>query len=246
MAANRINIGTSGWSYKHWKGIYYPNELKPADYLSFYARDFLITEINASFYRLPTESTILNWAERVPSGFKFCPKISRYLTHTKRLKDPEEPLERFFGIFEPITKRLGPVLVQLHPTLKFDYDRSEHFYKLLKTRYKNYDFAVEIRNKTWLEEDSLSMMAKYDIAFVISQSKDRFPYAEVVTSKNIYVRFHGPENLYSSSYSEEMLKNFADKFKRWVSDGHIVWAFFNNDVGGHAIINAKQLMELCK
>lgn len=242
MAGN-IYIGTSGWSYKHWKGIYYPDKTRSADWLDFYANDFEVTEINASFYRLPKEETVISWAEKVPKNFKFCPKMSRYLTHMKKLRNPEEPLERFFSIFEPIRKHMGPVLIQLPPMLKFDYDVAEHFFQLLKKKYKQYDFALEVRHETWMD-DGLDLMAKYNIAFVISQSDAGFPYAEMVTAKNIYVRFHGPARLYASSYTNEMLKKFARKFKDWMKDGHDVWAFFNNDLFGYAIDNAKNLKKM--
>jgi uncharacterized protein YecE (DUF72 family) len=241
---DRIHIGTSGWSYKHWKGIYYPSEMKAADWLTWYAETFKATEINGSFYRLPTQETVIKWAKQVPADFVFCPKMSRYLTHMKKLRDPEEPLERFFTIFEPMKEKMGPVLIQLPPSLKFHYDLAEYFYALLKKKYRAYEFVVEIRQDTWLQQDSLTLMTKYNIGFVISQSGNQFPYSEIVTAKNIYVRFHGPEALYASSYSEEMLQEFAGKFKNWIKEGHIVWAFFNNDVFGYAIENAKRLMQI--
>lgn len=242
MATKRIYIGTSGWSYKHWKGIYYPEGLKPADWLSYLASHFDVTEINTSFYHLPKEHTVTSWVNEVPAGFKFCPKISRYLTHIKRLKDPEEPLQRFFELFAPIKKHLGPVLVQLPPNLKFDYERAEHFFKVLHKDYKQYDFALEVRHDTWLANDALALLTRYNVAIVISQSGNQFPYTEMVTAKNIYVRFHGPEALYASSYSDEMLAGFAQKFRQWLADGHFIWAFFNNDINGYAIDNAKTLM----
>ena len=103
---------------------------------------------------------------------------------------------------------------------------------------------MEARHQSWLQDDSLKLMRKYNIAFVIAQSGDKFAYGEHVTAKHIYVRFHGPEGLYTSSYTEEMLQSFAVKFKAWMKEGHTVWAFFNNDVGGYAITNAKRLLEL--
>src|ERR1043165_3614021 len=113
VAKGRVYIGTSGWHYKTWQGVYYPQELKTGEWLAYYAKRYKTTEINNSFYRLPKPETVLNWVEQVPGGFKFCPKISRYLSHTKRLLDPEEPLRRFFDVFDLIKKHLGPVLVQL-------------------------------------------------------------------------------------------------------------------------------------
>jgi len=190
MRNKKINIGTSGWSYKHWKGEFYPEEMKPTDYLLFYTEHFDTTEINSSFYHLPRRSTVEQWVEKTPKKFRFCPKISRYITHIKRLHDPEETVARFFEVFEPMKEKMGPVLVQLPPSLKFNYDVAEHFYTTLKKNFKEYSFAMEVRHQTWMTEESLTLMSKYDMAFVISQSGDRFPYAESITSKNIYVRFH--------------------------------------------------------
>ena len=103
---------------------------------------------------------------------------------------------------------------------------------------------MEVRHNTWLEEESLTLMTKYDIGLVISQSGERFPYSEMITAKNIYIRFHGPQQLYASSYSDVMLKEFAKKFKKWEKEGHTIWAFFNNDVHGYAIEDAKRLLKL--
>lgn len=244
MKKGKILIGTSGWSYKGWKNIFYPSELPPTDYLSFYAKYFKTTEINTSFYHLPQEKTIINWAAKVPENFKFCPKISRYLTHMKKLKDPDEPLQRFFNVFEPLQHLCGPVLVQLPPSLAFDYARTQYFFELLKNHYSNYDFALEIRHPSWLAIESLDLLSDYNIAFVISQSGVNFPYAELVTSKNIYIRFHGPEALYASSYTDEMLFDFAERCINWSAKGHSIWAFFNNDINGHALNNAQTLIKM--
>ena len=239
-----IHIGTSGWSYKHWKNIFYPPKLKPAEWIHFYSDHFKTTEINGSFYKLPSEETIVEWTKKVTDDFLFCPKMSRFLTHMKKLNEPEEPLERFFGIFEPIKKMMGPVLLQLPEILKFNYDKAEHLYRLMKTSYKKYEFVMEARHDSWFTEQSLTLMTKYDIGLVISQSGEKFPYSETITAKNIYVRFHGPHQLYASSYSENMLKAFAKKFRKWEKEGHIVWAYFNNDMHGYAIGNAGRLIKL--
>jgi uncharacterized protein YecE (DUF72 family) len=103
---------------------------------------------------------------------------------------------------------------------------------------------MEVRHDTWLSEESLTLMTKYDIGLVISQSGERFPYSEMVTAKNIYIRFHGPAALYASSYSDKTLKEFAGKFKKWEKEGHAIWAFFNNDIHGYAIGDAKRLIKM--
>jgi uncharacterized protein YecE (DUF72 family) len=239
-----IHIGTSGWSYKHWKGLFYPTKLKTSEWITFYAQQFKTTELNGSFYKLPSKETVIEWMGKVPPDFMFCPKMSRFLTHMKKLNDPEEPLERFFGIFAPMKRMMGPVLLQLPRMLKFNYDKAEHLYHLLKTTYKKYEFVMEVRHDTWLEEKSLTLMTKYDIGLVISQSGQQFPYCEMITAKNIYIRFHGPQQLYASSYPQKMLNDFASKFKRWQKGGHTVWAFFNNDIHGYAPEDAKRLIAL--
>ena len=177
--------------------------------------------------------------------FLFCPKMSRYLTHMKKLNEPEEPLERFFDIFRPMKKQMGPVLIQLPRMVKFKFDRDEHLSTLLAKTYRSYEFVLEIRDESWLSNDALNLLAKYDIGLVISQSGSGFPYAEMVTAKNIYVRFHGPGDLYASSYSDDELKYFAKKFKKWVKEGHEVWAFFNNDIHGYAPKDALRLERFC-
>ena len=241
MSNAKFHIGTSGWSYKDWVEIFYPKNLKSADWLSHYAKTFDCTEINSSFYRLPRRQTVNNWMNNVPKEFLFCPKMSRYLTHIKRLKDPEEPLQRFFGVFEPMQTQMGPVLIQLPKTVGFDGNVVEHFYALLKQQYAQYKFAIEVRHDSWMTEDSYALMSKYDIAFVMSHSGNHFPYAEVVTARNVYFRFHGPGSLYNTKYDEKTMEKYAQLFKKLADDGHELWIFFNNDWFGYGIENALSL-----
>src|SRR5690606_2834109 len=128
---DNIHIGTSGWSYKDWKGKFYPEKLKPTDYLSYYAQHYKVTEINSSFYHLPLASTIHKWVNNVSDDFLFCPKISRYLSHMKKLHDPEEPLDRFFEIFNSMKDKMGPVLIQLPTSVMFNATTVEIFYDTL-------------------------------------------------------------------------------------------------------------------
>ena len=236
-----IHIGTSGFSYKHWKGLFYPEDLKTIEWLLFYSERFKITEINASFYHLPLKKTVEGWEKKTPKDFMFCPKMSRYLTHMKKLNDPEESFEKFFDVFAPLKKKIGPVLIQLPPSLRFNFEKAEHLYKLCKKQYHYYNFAMEIRHETWMSEESIALMKQYNIAFVISQSGTKFPYAELVTADNVYVRFHGPAQLYASQYSDEQLLHFGTLFKQWNNEGRSIWAFFNNDVFGYAFQDAKRL-----
>ena len=239
-----IYIGTSGWSYKHWKDIFYPEKMKPGQYLSFLSTRFMAAEINTSFYRLPKPETISDWMESVPKDFRFCPKLSRYLTHMKKLNDPEEPLTRFFTLFGPMRKMLGPVLLQLPPQLGFHRGKTESLFQLLRKEYRPYKFALEPRHTSWFEPGAVQLLTRYKISFVIADSGGRFPMGEFITAKDIYVRFHGPDGSYATSYEPEILDLYANKSKGWVSAGHRVWLFFNNDIHGHAIHNAEALMAL--
>jgi len=244
MTKGSIHIGTSGWSYKDWKHIYYPDKLATTKWLSFYAKQFHVSEINTSFYRLPKAATVKEWMEKVPSGFLFCPKMSRYLTQFKKLNEPEEPLERFFEVFDQMQHQMGPVLVQLPPSLGYHRDKAEYFFDVLKKQYSRYKFALEIRHYSWLEKEPIDLLKKYRIAFVISQSNNEFPYAEHVTAKHVYVRFHGPDALYASSYSDEQLKYYAKLFLQWKKEGRSVYAFFNNDVAAYAVTDAQRLIDM--
>lgn len=241
MAKGKIHIGTSGFSYRDWRGAFYPDKMKPADYLSFYAESFDVSEINSSFYTTPRAATVEGWANKVPADFKFCPKMNRYLTQMKRLKDPEQPLEKFFTAFEPLKAKLGPILLQLPPSLSFKEEVVSHLFDVLKKDYSGFEFVLEARHISWFEDLPLTMLRENNIALVISQSGVGYPYAESDATKNIYLRFHGPTTLFSSCYSDKMLKEYADKIKAWSKEGHTIWAFFNNTMGMNGLNNAGTL-----
>jgi len=238
------HIGTSGWSYKHWKEVFYPEKMKPTEYLGFYSQEFDCTEINTSFYHLPKAETVLNWAANTPASFLFCPKLSRFITHFKKLHDPAEGMEVFFSVFDPVADRLGPVLVQLPANATFNPGVTEAFYQLLATTYKQYEFSMEVRDKSWYSKESLSLMEKYGIGLVIAHSGERFPYKEAVTAKHIYLRFHGPKELYASGYAAQSLRAYARKCVQWLQDKHHVWIFFNNDIAAHALYDARKLRSM--
>lgn len=236
-----IWIGTSGWSYKHWIGRFYPAHLKPSDFLAYYVQHFDCTELNASFYRLPKAAMVEGWRIRTPFHFRLCPKLSRLITHQKKLVEVEDSLARFFEVFAILKEKLGPILIQLPPSMQFDASRVQPFFQLLKERYGTYSFALEARHDSWFNADALHLLREYCIALVIAHSGGRFPYRETVTSHLVYLRFHGPGRLYASDYPDEMLDTYAQKMVNWTQQGLTVWAFFNNDVEGYAVKNAKTL-----
>jgi uncharacterized protein YecE (DUF72 family) len=239
-----FHVGTSGWSYRHWAGLFYPDHIRQEKYLEYYQTRFGCVELNSSFYHLPRESTILGWMNRTPDTFRFCPKLSRFITHQKRLADSHEALERFFNLFQEMKARMGPVLIQLPPGLKYDSSLVADFFDILREHYQTFQFAMEIRHRSWIQEDFFRQLSQQGISFVIADSGQRFPYHEVVTAPFVYLRFHGPAKLYASDYHESELYSYAEKIIRWLEDGLDIWAFFNNDFGGYAVNNAFRIFEM--
>jgi len=237
----KIHIGTSGWSYKHWAGIFYPADVKPARWLEFYAERFHCVELNTSFYHLPRKSTVKGWYNRTTPDFIFCPKLSRYITHQQKLLNSEEALGRFFDVFTDLKPRMGPVLIQLPPGLRYDEKRVSDFFGQLCKNYPGYRFAVEVRHASWLTEPFFRTLEESKIAFVIADSGKRFPYYEAVTTDFVYLRLHGHETLYASDYPRDSLHEYAGKIESWLDHEKEVWVFFNNDFHGYAVSNALTL-----
>ncbi|MFO8034730.1 MAG: DUF72 domain-containing protein [Candidatus Bipolaricaulota bacterium] len=240
----KLHVGTSGWSYKHWVGRFYPRGTKQRDFLEYYAQHFDCVELNATFYRLPAEKMVAGWAERTPNGFAFCPKLSRLITHQKRLAGAGDLLQRFLDRLSPLEGKLGPILIQLPPSLAFEQGPVEEFGQLMGEIAPEWQFALEARHASWTEEQALDTLAAQGIAWVIADSGNRFPYHEAVTANFVYLRFHGPEELYASVYADEQLSVYADKAAQWLGQGYDVWAMFNNDTEAYAVHNARRLREL--
>ena len=244
MLLENFHIGTSGWSYTHWSGLFYPEGLKPARYLEHYATVFSCVELNASFYRIPRIQTVEGWAQRTPQSFRFCAKMNRFITHRKKLVDVAEPLDRFLDVFEPLRERLGPFLVQLPPSLRFDPDIAESFLQLIDTYRDRHAFALEARHPSWFIPEALNLLRTYSMSLVIANSGGRFPETDTLTGFTIYIRFHGPFGNYSSPYTPDVLHGYARKIAGWLGERRTVWAFFNNDIDGHAVYNACELEKL--
>ncbi len=238
-------VGTSGWSYAHWQGVFYPEGLPAQRRLDFYAGEFGCTELNASFYRSPKEATIRRWAQRVPEHFFFCIKMHRRITHQFRLRMEREQLARVMDPFFPwLADRLGPFLVQLPPNLAFDAGTAERFFGLLREYPIRSRFALEARHPEWFTPEALELAERYGIGMVVADSGGRFPGTEAVTAPFVYLRFHGPNGNYAAPYPAAALAEWAGKIRGWLGRGLEVWAFFNNDLGGHAVSNARELRTL--
>jgi len=139
---------------------------------------------------------------------------------------------------------MGPVLIQLNPGMTYDISLICKFFNLLREKYGQYRFAVEVRNKSWINDDFFNLLSQYEIAFVIADSGSRYPYYETVTTDFVYIRFHGRKHLYASDYNDSVLWEFGEKINKWLSESKTVWIFFNNDYHGFAVKNAMKLNEI--
>ena len=234
----QIYIGTSGWIYDHWREEFYPKDCPKTKWLDFYARHYSTVELNASFYRLPKPQTFENWRKRTPDNFLWAVKANRYITHIKRIKDVEEPLERFFSSVESLKEKLGPILIQLPPSLSFDEAVFSSFCQQLKG---NHLYALEVRHPSWAQERAIDILRDNNIALCVSDSAGRYPYIEEDTATFIYIRLHGSKKLYASEYSEKELQTYAGKIRDWSKDTYL---YFDNDYKGYAIKNAKRMKEI--
>jgi uncharacterized protein YecE (DUF72 family) len=240
MTKGAIHVGCSGWVYKHWRGIFYPEGLPQKRWFEFYAAEFDTVEINNSFYHLPKPETFDKWRDQAPDGFCYAVKANRFITQAKKLKDPEEPLERFLTPTRRLKEHLGPILFQLPPSMKINLERLETF---LKTLPKQVISAFEFRNKSWYNEEVLALLDRYEAGFV-SQDMKSLASPRWASGKDAYVRFHGSAGKYWGRYSDETLLEWADWCLEQARGGRHVWCYFNNDIHGHAIEDARTLKSM--
>lgn len=229
-----LRIGTSGYQYTHWRGDFYPRDLAKRDWFAHYAEHFDSVEINNTFYRLPDAGVFEAWREQAPPSFRYALKYSRYATHLKHLIDPEEALERFLERAERLRSRLGPILVQLPPHWKADPERLDAFLRAAPRRHR---WAVELRDPDWLRDEVYDVLRSRGAALVIHDLLDDHP--RQLTADWTYLRFHGRR--YGGSYSPQALSGQAGRIRHWLCEGRDVYAYFNNDRGGHAPRNAADL-----
>jgi uncharacterized protein YecE (DUF72 family) len=236
----RFFIGTSGWSYEHWRGPFYPQDLKSAGWLPFYIEHFKTVEVNNTFYHLPTEKAFEGWKGAAPGDFTYSLKSSRFITHVKRLKDAKEPVELFLDRARILKKNLGPVLFQLPPKWGCNTERLKEFIGFLP---KNIRFVFEFRDLSWFTEEVFTLLRKKGIALCIYSMPD-FTSPLELTAPFTYIRFHGTGTLYGGRYTPEELKEWAKTIKRFTKKGMDVYAYFNNDAFGNAVFNARELREM--
>ena len=232
-----LRIGTSGWSYNHWRGPFYPENLPSGRWLEFYAENFDTVELNSSFYHLPKKKTFENWYQRTPNGFVFSVKASRFISHILKLSNALDPLQRFIDNAMGLKEKLGPILFQLPPKFTLDFERLEKFTKILP---KDQRFTFEFRHQSWFCNEVYQLLQKNNLALTISDTP-KYPLVEKVTADFVYARLHGHDVLYTSKYSKADLEDWAAKIKTWLAAGLDVFVYFDNDANAHASQNAKEL-----
>jgi uncharacterized protein YecE (DUF72 family) len=240
MTKGRIRIGTSGWNYRHWLGTFYPKGTRQKDLLAAYAERFETVEINRTFYSLPDTDAVASWRAQSPRGFLFAVKASRYLTHRKKLKHPEEPIERLLGRVEPLKEKLGPVLFQLPPRWRVNPDRLE---RLLEELPGNHRYAFEFRDPSWHADRILELLSSRNAAFCIFDLAGKRSPIEL-TAGFVYLRLHGPGGPYQGSYHGRTLSAWARRMMDWSEAGKDVYCYFDNDEKGYAPGDASRLKEM--
>jgi len=235
----KIHVGTSGWNYGHWRGVFYPEGLKPADWLAFYGSRFSTLELNVTFYREMKAATFEKWRRTVPESFIFSVRMSRFLTHIRRLRVERGSVERFLGSVSLLEEKLNPILIQLPPSLKFDEDLMSDFFNLLEPGLR---YVVEARNDTFAAEPFFSMLRARNMAWCMSETAGRFPYSEALTADFVYMRLHGGEKLYASSYRDDELRAVKERLEEWAREAYV---YFDNDFAGYAALNALTLNAMC-
>ena len=236
-----IRIGTSGWHYKHWRGTFYPEKLPASRWLEFYVRHFDAVELNNSFYRLPQPAALEAWRDSTPRGFCFAAKASRFLTHNKKLKDPENALQNLLPRLEMLGAKLGPILFQLPPSWKCNVERLEELLHVLPQRHR---YAFEFRESSWICDSVLEVLRRHNAAFCIYELAGyRAPI--LLTADWTYVRLHGPtDRKYQGSYSDEQLSKWAGRIAYWQDKLRAIHVYFDNDQAGYAAHNALRLKAL--
>jgi uncharacterized protein YecE (DUF72 family) len=232
-------VGCSGWTYDDWRGPFYPETVRLKDRLTYYASVFDTTEINGSFYRLPSEKAVAAWADQAPEDFLFSWKVSRYITHNKKLKDCQDSVDLVFGRMAALGDKRGPALVQLPPMLHRDDERLKRFLSWLP---RDQRVTVEFRHASWYEPAVFDILRDHGVAFCVSNHHDA-PSPWEVTADFAYVRGHGPGGHYHGRYSKMELERWADWIAGQQGKAVLVFSYFDNDVKSAAPKDALLLMD---
>jgi uncharacterized protein YecE (DUF72 family) len=237
-----VRIGCSGWNYDHWRhGVFYPERLPSRRWLEYYAVSFHTVEVNATFYRLPREPAVANWVAQTPADFIFAVKMSRYVTHVRRLRGLAESLALFYARIAPLvgSRKLGPVLWQLPANFRRDDARLAHALEQLPPGRHCFEF----RHESWFAGDVYELLRRHGVALVIGDSPQRPFQALELTADWTFLRFHHGHRGRGGNYSERELRAWAERIDGWRQQVD-VYAYFNNDWNGYAPRNARVLERL--
>jgi uncharacterized protein YecE (DUF72 family) len=247
-----IRLGTQGWNYDAWVGPFYPPGTRAPDFLSLYARAFDTVEVDSTFYATPSAKTVRDWGKRVPAGFTFALKLPKEISHENRLRDPDGLAPQFFDRARELGPKLGPILIQLGPD--FMPDESPALAEFVATLPRDIRFAVEFRQRGWIEEGVLALLTGHNVALALTDArwiprKTMLALAEQPTADFGYVRWMGP-NRDITDYSRiqfdrsrelaawsEVLQGMAKRVK-------VLWGFANNHFAGHSPSTARDLQKL--
>ena len=235
-----VYIGTSGWHYQHWRGVFYPPELAARDMLLSYGKWFDTVEINNTFYRLPSQQTFTDWYHATQAEFCFSVKASRYITHHKKLKDVEPALVRFMQLVDSLGSKLGPILFQLPPRWSRNVARLVTSLHSLPAPHR---YTFEFRDASWHDASIYQALRRHNAAFCMYEL-DGFQSPHEVTADFAYVRLHGPGRKYQGEYSLHALKTWARPIKQWRCSLHAVYIYFDNDQAAYAAKNAAVLKDM--
>lgn len=234
----KLNIGCSGFSYDHWKGLFYPEDFPKRRWFEYYCARFSTVELNVTFYNLPDKETFTRWYQEAPPGFVFSLKGSRFITHVKKLKASAEPVDVFFSRAMALKEKLGVILWQLPPGLKADPERLAEFLELLRPYGARN--AFEFRGETWISKKVISLIGKENAGLCMADWPD-FLDDLPVTSDFVYIRRHGAGGGSATSYTPEQLKTDATRIRKFLKQRKDVFIYFNNDANGYAPRNASEL-----
>jgi uncharacterized protein YecE (DUF72 family) len=242
LSETQLRIGCSGWNYDHWRnGVFYPPRCPSRKWLEFYSRHFDTVEINATFYRLPRREAAANWVTGSPPNFLFAVKMSRYVTHIKRLLDLGSGVQTFYDRIEPLMRspKMGPVLWQLPGSFRRDDERLAAALAALPPGRHCFEF----RHESWFVPEVTAMLREHGSALVIGDHPQRPFQTHELTANWTFVRFHSGTRGQRGNYSESELEEWAQRLEDWRSDRIDVYAYFNNDWEGFAIRNGLWLKE---
>lgn len=236
-----VHLGTSGWQYRHWRGRFYPTEERADEWLGYYAARFATVEVNSTFYRLPERPTFEDWAEATPDDFVVAMKASRYITHTRRLREPREPIRLMLDRARGLGRKLGPILLQLPPTLRRDLGRLEEALAAFPSRVR---VAVEFRHESWFRDAVRDVLARRKAALCLADRGEESLTPLWRTAGWGYLRLHGGRGSPRSCYRPSALAGWADRLAELWPEGDDVYVYFNNDAAGCAVRDAARLGKL--